>query len=699
MTVRWRAAAAAVVTVAVVLACVGTGTGPPAGAQPGGPDGATPAAAAGAIPVPEPVDSPRIGLRSQTTFVAPGDVFSMDLTLAGVAADATVTISVHPAVTSRIQFGQTLAGEQLGAPLQQLDAVPVALLPAAADDSVRVALGVPATGTEPGPLSLAVTQPGVYPVTVRVDGDDSPPLVSHVVRLADPDGRPATFSVGVLVRLNPPADADGPGVVGAGDVTALAQGLAAVPDVPATVATVPAALAALADSGPDGAGAVAALAAAVARSEVVVDTWVPVDATSLVAGGLERMVDRQLVAGAATLDRLLGVRSSLATWMVSPRVDPEALGLLVTRGVTQVVVPEALAEPLDTDRFTSTLTQPFAVPASAGDDPATIAGLQTDVVLGELWRSSPQPALAANRVLADLAVLALDFPDIRRAAVIDIPAPADTAGAQTLAEVLRGLDQAARPAPTAAPLMTGRTVSALFAATDPVGTVGDGPELVRTWRWNQPRPLGSYPEELAAVDQRTVSMASTILVGEAAPEATATVAGIDRLVLTSGLAGLGAADRTGYLAEADTAVTGTLAPIGVPVQGSVTLTANAGVVPVTVDNGRSEPVRVRLEVDSDKLEFPDGNDLDVTLQPGPNRVEVAVQVRASGGFPVQVAVRTADGAIELGQARFTVRSTAISGVGLALSVLAGGFLAGWWALHFRSARRSRQLVGTDDPAP
>lgn len=699
MNVARRTVATVVAVAAVVLACVGTGTTRAATAQPGAPGGSPPTTIAGAIPVPETVENPRIGLRSQTTFVAPGDVFTMELNLVGVDPDATVTVTLYPAVTSRIQFGQTLAGQQLGSPLQQLDAIPVALLPPSADDSVRVALAVPATGDEPGPLSLAVTDPGVYPVTVGVDGDDSPPLVSHVVRLSDPDTTPATFSVGVLIRLDPPTQANEPGMVDASDVTALAQVLAAVPDVPASVATVPAALAALADSGPAGAAAVQALAGALGQSEVLASTWVPVDASSLVAAAMQRMVDRQLVSGASTLDGLLGVPSSLATWVVSPQVDPEALALLTTRGVTQVVVPEELAEPLDTNRFVSTLTQPFSVPASGGDDPATIAGLQTDVVLAQLWRSSSQPALAANRVLADLAVLALDFPDIRRAAVIDIAAPGDTTDAQTLAEVLRGLDQAGRPSPTAAPLMTGRTVGELFAVTDPVGATGNDPALVRSWKWSEPRPLGDYRDELAAVDQRTVSMISTILVGEAAPQAAATVAAVDRLVLTSALTDLGAAARTGYLAQADAAVADALAPISLPAQGSVTLTADAGVIPVTVDNGRPEPARVRLEVDSDKLEFPDGDNLDVTLQPGPNRIEVAVEVRASGGFPVEVALRTADDAIELGQTRFTVRSTAISGVGLALSVLAGGFLAGWWALHFRSARRSRQLVGTDPPAP
>jgi hypothetical protein len=47
--------------------------------------------------------------------------------------------------------------------------------------------------------------------------------------------------------------------------------------------------------------------------------------------------------------------------------------------------------------------------------------------------------------------------------------------------------------------------------------------------------------------------------------------------------------------------------------------------------------------------------------------------------------------------RFTVRSTAVSGVGLALTIAAGLFLALWWARHFRNARRDKKLVGSSHP--
>jgi hypothetical protein len=48
--------------------------------------------------------------------------------------------------------------------------------------------------------------------------------------------------------------------------------------------------------------------------------------------------------------------------------------------------------------------------------------------------------------------------------------------------------------------------------------------------------------------------------------------------------------------------------------------------------------------------------------------------------------------VVLERTRFDIRSTAVSGVGVVLSIGAGLFLAIWWARHWRKTRRSRRLV-------
>ena len=46
-----------------------------------------------------------------------------------------------------------------------------------------------------------------------------------------------------------------------------------------------------------------------------------------------------------------------------------------------------------------------------------------------------------------------------------------------------------------------------------------------------------------------------------------------------------------------------------------------------------------------------------------------------------------DGKLPLGTARYTVRSTVVSGVGIFLTIGAGLFLAIWWITHWRRSRR------------
>jgi hypothetical protein len=62
---------------------------------------------------------------------------------------------------------------------------------------------------------------------------------------------------------------------------------------------------------------------------------------------------------------------------------------------------------------------------------------------------------------------------------------------------------------------------------------------------------------------------------------------------------------------------------------------------------------------------------------------------------------TPSGSEEIASSTDTVRSTAISDVGLVLMVSAALFLAVWWARNARHGRRARQLVPrpADDEGP
>jgi len=107
-----------------------------------------------------------------------------------------------------------------------------------------------------------------------------------------------------------------------------------------------------------------------------------------------------------------------------------------------------------------------------------------------------------------------------------------------------------------------------------------------------------------------------------------------------------------------------------------------------------EPLQVLLQVESDKLKFAGSGEANsatfpLTLHKGNNPIiDLSVEARTSGAFPLHLTVLTPDGSTVIARTTFTVQSTALSGVGVFLSVGAGLFLVVWWSRHAWKARRA-----------
>src|SRR6202042_3607554 len=83
-------------------------------------------------------------------------------------------------------------------------------------------------------------------------------------------------------------------------------------------------------------------------------------------------------------------------------------------------------------------------------------------------------------------------------------------------------------------------------------------------------------------------------------------------------------------------------------------------------------------------------------------LRVPVEARTWGVFAIDVTVTSPDGSLILATGRDTVRSTAVSFVGIVIIVVSLLFLGIWWIRDIRSGRRARRLVrrpGDDDAGP
>jgi hypothetical protein len=165
---------------------------------------------------------------------------------------------------------------------------------------------------------------------------------------------------------------------------------------------------------------------------------------------------------------------------------------------------------------------------------------------------------------------------------------------------------------------------------------------------------------------------------------------VSDLLLATETKGLSTAGRTAALDVYQRAFAAVTGKISLATEETVTFTAQQASIPITVLSAASYPVRVVVTLASDKFTFPDGNTRPLLLDRPTTSVRVTAHARTSGDhLPIEVTLHTPNGQLLLAHTVLTVHSTAISFVGVALSILAGAVLLVWWARTWWRSRRQR----------
>jgi hypothetical protein len=632
-------------------------------------------------------------LVEQTAWVEPDGELALRLAVDGAPPGSTLELTLHNRLTGRIQFAESVGGGALGPVLDRrcgalLEAgfaaldpcvVPVDAAERDEDGATTVALSVQAEGSG---AADRITLPGdgVYPVEITLlgpGGDELDRIVTHLLRVPDAGDDSPPLAVSLIMPFGAPLarQPDGSIVLGEADRARLAERAAVLADhdgVPVVVDAVPETVDALAVTGDT--ETVDALSAGAAVGEVLGAPLVTLDVGAWWNEGLDAELDDLLGTGRERVTHALGTEVDTTTWRVTPTTDPTTLARLRTRGVSQVVVPEELMPPLDEATFPLALDRPFTVAAADG---AQVRAVMDDAALRGHAGSTNDPILDAHHLLADLMVLYSQQPGIPRGVAVSFPSDVDPVFVDT---VLAGFVEDV-------PLRAA-TVPDLLASADAVREGGssarEGNPLVRPLLTTPPSDLGSYPARRAQAIEELVPYRTLASTGE--------LATADELIRVSAAGALDDVEQDDYLAGARAQVTDVAGAVRTPEQATVTLTAREGTIPIVVVNQLDRPLDVAVRLESDKLDYPDGETRTVTLQPGENRLEWRVRTRASGAFPVDVVVTSPDGRLDLDSTRFTMRSTAVPGIGIALSALAALFLAVWWARHWHSTRRATRLV-------
>lgn len=607
--------------------------------------------------------TPPMTLIDQPVAVAPDGTFPVFLAVDGAPEAVEIAIDI---------YGKAQPDDIVGVePDEDAEATfPTVALPPATTGTRTTAFTIAlyADGeANPDPAwGWEIDEPGVYPVRIRLldaDGNRLDTMMTSIVRLPAADQRVSQTEASLLVSVHrpPPDERADRAATDTADPELLDQldaviaELNARPGLPATFSVTPDTLARIAgdDSAAEQLGRLRAALEPDGRA-LIDAPYVSIDAASLVSAALPDTITLERDLGRQTLSELLTAPQA-GTWQLDDRVDAATLAELRTRGIYRTLLPgDAMA------RGAGVLA-PVDLPAGDG----TLRALAVSDAYAVSRTGTDDPVLAAHRLLGRLAA-AGPGPTGRAGVVVEVD-PAEVAP-----ETLRIVADALA---FGSPFWTSGTVDDLLEAPRAPGSVS-----LATPR--QP-VLGTYPR---AYRRSTSSLASYAAMVSNRPElirpyqldlaiSAARDLPLDQRVLDANSVQLD-------LREPFTSIT-------IPTKDKITLGARDARFPLPIESELEYPVKVVIELQAnDRLDFPN-NRIEATLEEGRQVVPIRVKTRTAGDTPVRITVRSPDDGVILAESQYTIRSTAVSGVGVVLTIGAAAFLVLWWGRHWHRNRPDR----------
>lgn len=643
-----------------------------------------------------------IDLVSQTAWVRDTSGMRLEVAIHSSLADADLGLQVtlwSPA-TERDYFEQTTTGDTNGFTVIDQSAIMAlntkGLLQGNGDASVDLPLapttGVPGkaqkTPTNGALLTFPCTDqcPGVYPLQVSLWGPgDAATLdsfMTYLILAPTAAATPLQFSWILPLGATPATDADGSPALPASDETEVEQldtALAQQPSAAVSLALYPQFTTALATSaatkaplshGTDKSAAEARRVLADTRQllalpnvEAESETFTPVDLTGMSGATLSSELSDQFATGKSAF-AALGVKPAKGQYVASAPLGAAELTALHDSGIEKVVVPSNDVTPTPPS-WIFPVWAPFFV---KGTNEVADA---SDYYLQQHLQASSDPVLNANQLLADLALLYfVEQPPGYRGVTLLSPLGWHPNTA-FLTTVLSGLANS--------PMVQSDTLSRFFNLVQPGS---DEPTLlIRGLQAPATPKVNQLPASaISGARARLAALAGLL------PTAPARIEQLSNLVLLSETANVSQASRYAYLDAPTKELNAEASLISLPSNRTITITSLSAKIPISIYSRAPTPLHIDLVLSSVALTFQHRYN-PILLQPGNNAIEIPISARTSGDFTLSLTASTMPGAFTLTSGKLTIRSTAISGVAVALTAGAGAFLLVWWA---RSAVKRRR---------
>ena len=416
-----------------------------------------------------------------------------------------------------------------------------------------------------------------------------------------------------------------------------------------------------------------------ANADVLAMPYAAPDDVALVRGNLGRDVVRSITTAAPAASGVLGrpVPSTIA-WPTNGLTDEITLRVLSDAGPRAVLLADRQLR--STSDFTPSGTAP--IPGTAGSGTAVVPDGILSAVLAAPHRTTTDVIVGRQRLLAELAQIALEKPDVPRTVVM-APPVAWTSTSAFLTEALTAVNSVPWVHPT--------TLATLL---------GGEPSSV-------PRILAGYPESARAselpgayVSRLAQAQRSTELLGDVVSGAAPTTVPLAASLMRASSGGFRSQLPTGaeLIRGTRARVDAILGGVRIVSHGSVTLPGDSGIVPLSIANTLSSPVTVGIQMIATPSVRMSITPVDPVVIPAGATKLVEVPARVSGSQPVDLSVRltSVDGSPFGETAELNVGSSAYSRA--AAWVVGFAFAALVLLLLINSVRRVRQArAGSHTP--
>ncbi len=556
-----------------------------------------------------------------------------------------------------------------------------------ASGNLVLRVGTRVSSAEP-PERFLLANAGLYPISLDVFVDDRSvaSLTTFVERTDESElSSPVRTVVAARIDSAPTLTPSSTTSISATSRTALdrlGETLGAHPDVPLTVAVRPELTEGLARStDPADATRLDELRAAFdvdSPNELLAQTYVALDPATSVAGGLGLEFGDQLLHGVDVLGEMLGTTPGRDLWLLDEPIDEASLATLRYLGVSRLLVDSTLrAELPGRDGALGT-------PAGSNDPP--VPSLFSDLVIQErLLSPATDPVLRAYQIVADLMAMSIEAERSGEAESDDPPVPLG---------LVIDVGDLASVDPTLLDTLLG------LLADNPRILLGTGSDLIDELNRETddadldefttiaPDPLESAIEIAAELSRLRAAISSTASMLDPAdprPDRWAALAEVYPAI------NLAETTRERYADQLDGELGELRSCVSVATSGRISLGGRESEIPIALVNQCETPLSVSVVLSSPKLELREP--ARVVLVDGRITFDIPVVAKTNGVFVVTVELRTPGGqpAASLGRpSTFTVRSTALTGLGQVISAALLLVLVTWWIQHARARRRRRR---------